>query len=387
MLPESHICQRRQTSFAGAEFYENTAFGSIVSYYRLQHHSIYLLMGTLYQLTTSNQASDDGATKPAIDLDQICAPVREDLISVDRHIEEQLASDVALIRQMGAYLVAAGGKRLRPLTLLLATKSLNYRGTDHIALAAVIELIHTATLMHDDVIDNSELRRGKRTGNAVWGNPASVLIGDFLYSRSFEMMVTINRMRVMEIMASTTNAIAEGEVMQLLQVNSPDVDESEYLKMIERKTGCLFRSATQLAANMTGADLATEKSLTAFGMNLGVAFQISDDLLDYMPPSQSLGKNPGNDLAEGKCTLPLIHALKNGDRKERELIESAIKNREFDIFHKISEIITSVGSVTYSARRANEFAVAAKSSLDMLPDSIYLNSLHNLADFSVSRIY
>jgi octaprenyl-diphosphate synthase len=338
-------------------------------------------MSTLYALPRQNEL----APKNCIDLDHIANPVAEDLISVDRHIDDQLASDVALIHQMGAYLVAAGGKRLRPITLLLAAKALRYRGTDHIALAAVIELIHTATLMHDDVVDNSELRRGQQTGNAVWGNAASVLVGDFMYSRAFEMMVTVNRMRVMEIMASTTNAIAEGEVMQLLHLNSPDIGETKYLEMIGRKTAQLFQSATQLAAVLAGADATTENALTAFGLNLGIAFQISDDLLDYGPPSPSLGKNPGDDLAEGKCTLPLIHALRNGNSEEKRLLRSAIQNGDRENIQAIQEIIESTGSVAYTSRRAREYAVAAKLQLNKLPESIYLASLRDLAEFSVSR--
>ena len=340
-------------------------------------------MSTLFALPRQKER----APRKSIGLDRIADPVSEDLVSVDRHIDEQLASDVTLIRQMGAYLVAAGGKRLRPITLLLAAKALRYRGADHIALAAVIELIHTATLMHDDVVDHSELRRGQRTGNAVWGNAASVLVGDFMYSRSFEMMVTVNRMRVMKIMASTTNAIAEGEVMQLLHLNSPDIGEAEYLAMIERKTARLFQSATQLAAVLAGADATTEKALTAFGLNLGVAFQISDDLLDYGPPSLALGKNPGDDLAEGKCTLPLIYALRNGNSEEMELLRSAIENGDRENIQAIQEIIESTGSAAYTSRRAREYAATAKSQLNKLPESIYLASLRNLADFSVLRMH
>lgn len=340
-------------------------------------------MSTLYALPRQKEL----APAKRIGLNQIAEPVSEDLVSVDRHIDEQLSSDVALIPQMGAYLVAAGGKRLRPITLLLAAKALNYRGTDHIALAAIIELIHTATLMHDDVVDHSELRRGQQTANAVWGNAASVLVGDFMYSRSFEMMVTINRMRVMEIMASTTNAIAEGEVMQLLHLNSPDIREVEYLEMIERKTARLFQSATQLAAVLAGADSVTENALTAFGLNLGIAFQISDDLLDYGPPSLALGKNLGDDLAEGKCTLPLIHALNNGNNEGKKLLRSAIENGDREKIQAVQGVIESTGSVAYTSHRAREFAQAAKSQLNKLPESIYLASLRSLADFSVSRIH
>jgi octaprenyl-diphosphate synthase len=340
-------------------------------------------MSTLYAFPRQKEL----APEKDIRLNQISEPVSEDLVSVDRHINSQIASDVGLIREMGAYLIMAGGKRLRPITLLLATKVLNYRGTDHITLAAVIELIHTATLMHDDVVDNSGLRRGRRTGNAVWGNAASILVGDFIYSRCFEMMVTVNRMRVMEIMASTTNAIAEGEVMQLLHLNSPDIGENEYFGMIERKTARLFRSSTKLAAVLAGVDESTEGALAAYGLNLGIAFQISDDLLDYGPASPNLGKNPGDDLAEGKCTLPLIHALKNGTKKDKRLLRSAIENGDRGKIQEIREIIKSTGSIEYTSRRAREYAAAAKSQLNKLPESIFLSSLRNLADFSVSRLH
>ena len=340
-------------------------------------------MSTLYAIPNKKESG----SKQDLSLAQIAAPISEDLVSVDRHISEQLASNVALIRKMGVYLLAAGGKKLRPMTLLLATKALNYRGTDHITLAAVIELIHTATLIHDDVVDNSELRRGQKTGNEVWGNAASVLVGDFIYSRSFEMMVTVNRMRVMEIMASTTNAIAEGEVMQLLQINSPDINETDYLATIERKTARLFQSATQLAAVLATEDIASEKALMAYGLNLGIAFQISDDLLDYSRQPEIIGKNPGDDLADGKCTLPLIHALKTVPVRERNLIKNAIENGDRTKFDSIREIIESAGSIAYAETRASDFAEDAKRQLEILPDSLFVTTLCQLADFSASRIH
>jgi len=340
-------------------------------------------MSTLYAITPRKEITP----KPDIGLHQIIAPISEDLVSVDRHIGEQLVSDVELIRQMTAYLLGAGGKRLRPTTLLLATKALNYRGTGHITLAAVIELIHTATLIHDDVVDKSVLRRGQKTANEIWGNSASILVGDFIYSRSFEMMVTVNRPQVMEIMASTTNAIAEGEVMQLLHSHSPDVDETDYIATIERKTARLFQSAAHLAAVLAGADAPSEKALMAFGLNLGISFQISDDLLDYSASSQTIGKNPGDDLADGKCTLPLIHALQHGTRIEKKLIRSAIETGDRTKLGAIQKIIQSTRSISYASKRASEFAMAAKSHLNILPESVFVTALCNLANFSASRIY
>ena len=322
-----------------------------------------------------------------VSLSEITSPVSEDLISVERHIVEQLSSDVKIIKTMGEYLISAGGKKLRPITLLLATKALNYRGTDHITLAAVIELIHTATLIHDDVVDKSQLRRGKETINEVWGNAASVLVGDFVYSRSFAMMVTVNRLRVMEIMASTTNAIAEGEVMQLYHANLPQIDEQAYLATIQRNTARLFQAATQLAAILAGADAASEAALIAFGFNIGLAFQISDDLLDYSQKPTTIGKNPGDDLADGKCTLPLIHALKNASNSSKKLIRTAIENGDRTKFNDILEIIESTGSVKYASKRSIEFAETAKSHLGILPDSIFRKALLELADFSARRIY
>ena len=325
--------------------------------------------------------------KKPVSLVEITNPVSEDLISVERHIVEQLSSDVKIIQKMRAYLVSAGGKKLRPITLLLATKALNYRGTDHITLAAVIELIHTATLIHDDVVDKSQLRRGKETINEVWGNAVSVLVGDFIYSRSFEMMVTVNRLRVMEVMASTTNAIAEGEVMQLNYTNSSEIDEQAYLATVERKTARLFQAATRLAAILAAADAASEAALMAYGFNIGLAFQISDDLLDYSQKPTIIGKNPGDDLADGKCTLPLIHALKHASTPAKKLIKIAIENGDRTKFNDILEIIKSTGSIEYASKRSTDFAATAKTNLELLPDSAFREALFKLADFSARRIY
>ncbi|RTZ64060.1 MAG: octaprenyl diphosphate synthase, partial [Gammaproteobacteria bacterium] len=229
--------------------------------------------------------------------------VSDDLSAINRHIENQIESDVPLIREIGRYIVDAGGKRLRPITLLLAARSLGYQGTAHIDLGAVIEFIHTATLLHDDVVDKSDLRRGRKTTNAVWGNPASVLVGDFLYSRAFEMMVAVDRMSVMRIMAATTNRISEGEVLQLLNANSPNVSEADYLETITRKTAKLFESAAQIGALLANAAPATESALAEFGLNIGISFQIVDDALDYRSETENIGKNTGDDLADGKVTL------------------------------------------------------------------------------------
>ncbi len=330
---------------------------------------------------------DDLQPKSGITVEEIADSVSEDLVSVDRHIEEQLVSDVPVIREMGSYLVSAGGKRIRPITLLLVTKALNYRGTDNISLAAVLELIHTATLLHDDVVDRSDMRRGKQTANAVWGNAASILVGDFIYSRAFEMMVTVNRMQVMDIMASTTNAIAEGEVMQLSNLYSHNISEIEYLGTIERKTARLFETAARLGAVLAGSDSATERALANYGLNLGIAFQISDDLLDYGPPSLELGKNPGDDLAEGKCTLPIIHALKHASSSQKVVLQSAIANGDRTMISEIQQIIESVGSVVYASKRAKEYCSIAKAQLSKLPESTYVKSLRHLADFSISRLH
>ena len=320
-------------------------------------------------------------------LEQATALVADDLAAVNRHINNQLASDVSLIRQMGAYIIAAGGKRLRPLTLILSAHALSYQGTAHIDLAAVIEFIHTATLLHDDVVDESDLRRGRPTANAVWDNSATVLVGDFLYSRAFEMMVAVDRMRVMEIMAGTTNAIAEGEVMQLLNTHNPETTEEQYLETITRKTARLFESATRLGAVLAGAGPATEDALADFGLHLGVAFQIIDDALDYRADAKQMGKNAGDDLAEGKVTLPLIHALQHCDDSQGQLLRNAIEDGTREHFGRIHSIIETLDSLAYTSRRAQDYADTARQALEVLPPSNYRTALASLADFSVSRTF
>ena len=308
-----------------------------------------------------------------------------DMAEVDNLIRTRLASDVVLINQIAEHIVAAGGKRLRPMLHLIAARAGGYAGRDHLQLAAVIEFIHTATLLHDDVVDESDLRRGRKTANALWGNAASVLVGDFLYSRSFQLMVELDRMTVMRILADTTNAIAEGEVLQLLHVHNPDTDEAAYLRVIERKTAVLFAAATQLGAVLSDADTTTERALTDYGLNLGYAFQIADDVLDYTADAEALGKNLGDDLAEGKATLPLIHAMQHGDAETRANIRRAIEHGDVAALPDIVAAIRACGSLAYSQRRAREYADAALAAIAALPDNPHVAALRTLASYAVDR--
>ena len=319
------------------------------------------------------------------DLPAIQALARDDMAAVDALIRNRLASDVVLINQVAEYIVGAGGKRLRPMLLLLAAGALGHRGPDGHQLAAVVEFIHTATLLHDDVVDESDLRRGRRTANAVWGNAASVLVGDFLYSRSFQLMVELDRIEVMRILADTTNQIAEGEVLQLLHVRNPDTDEAAYLRVIERKTAVLFAAATRLGALLAGADDATCNALHDYGLNLGYAFQIADDVLDYASDAQTLGKNLGDDLAEGKATLPLIHAMAHADDTVRNRLRSAIEHGDTDALPDVVAAIQSSGGLDYSRSRADEYAQAARAALAGLEDQAYVAALRGLADYAVRR--
>ena len=326
----------------------------------------------------------------ALDLPAIQALAAADMAAVDALIRRRLASDVVLINQVAEYIVGAGGKRLRPMLLLLAAAALGKRdgdgvGADAHQLAAVIEFIHTSTLLHDDVVDESDLRRGRSTANAVWGNAASVLVGDFLYSRSFQMMVELDRMEVMRILADTTNRIAEGEVLQLLHVRNPDTDEAAYLGVIERKTAVLFAAATRLGALLAGADAATCDALHDYGLNLGYAFQIADDMLDYASDAGTLGKNLGDDLAEGKATLPLIHAIDHADAATRAILRAAIEHGDAGALPAVQAAIASSDSLGYSRKRAGDYATAAERALDGLPDNEYLAALRGLARYTVSR--
>ena len=319
------------------------------------------------------------------DLATIQSLAREDMAAVDALIRRRLASDVVLINQVAEYIVGAGGTRLRPMLLLLAAGALGHRGPDAHQLAAVVEFIHTATLLHDDVVDESDLRRGRKTANAVWGNAASVLVGDFLYSRSFQLMVELERMAVMQILADTTNRIAEGEVLQLLHVRNPDTDEPAYLRVIERKTAVLFAAATRLGALLSGADEKTCDALHDYGLNLGYAFQIADDVLDYASDAQTLGKNLGDDLAEGKATLPLIHAIRHSDAAIADRLRTIVQKGAPGPLRDVTAALPATGGLDYSRRRAGEYAQAAEHALDGLDDNDYVAALRGLARYAVSR--
>jgi len=328
---------------------------------------------------------DTASQSQALDLPAIQALARTDMAAVDALIRRRLASDVVLINQVAEYIIGAGGKRLRPMLLLLAAGSLGHGGPDAHQLAAVIEFIHTATLLHDDVVDESDLRRGRRTANAVWGNAASVLVGDFLYSRSFQLMVELDRVEVMRILADTTNLIAEGEVLQLLHVRNPDTDEAAYLRVIERKTAVLFAAATRLGALLAGADDAVQQRLHDYGLNLGYAFQIADDVLDYTSDAGTLGKNLGDDLAEGKATLPLIHAIGHSDAQVRDALRAAIEHGDTSALPQVLAAIHATGGLEYSRERARGYADLAERALDGLDDNEYLAALRGLARYAVNR--
>ncbi|MEI2456180.1 polyprenyl synthetase family protein [Lysobacter firmicutimachus] len=324
-------------------------------------------------------------TLSAADLASIQSLARDDMGAVDALIRRRLASDVVLINQVAEYIVGAGGKRLRPMLLLLAAGALNHRGPDAHQLAAVVEFIHTATLLHDDVVDESDLRRGRKTANAVWGNAASVLVGDFLYSRSFQLMVELDRLEVMKILADTTNQIAEGEVLQLLHVRNPDTDEAAYLRVIERKTAVLFAAATRLGAVLAGAPPQIQQRMHDYGLALGYAFQIADDVLDYASDAQTLGKNLGDDLAEGKATLPLIHAIAHSDDATRARLRAAVEHGDTDAMPDVLAAIHATGGLDYSRRRACDYADAAEAALDAIEDNDYTAALRGLARYAVSR--
>lgn len=319
-------------------------------------------------------------------LDEIKLLSQDDMAAVNQHIFSQLSSDVALINQLGIYIVNSGGKRLRPLLAVLAARALGYQGQQHVTLATIIEFIHTATLLHDDVVDESMLRRGKETANAVFGNQASVLVGDFLYTRSFQLMVSLGRMRVMEILADATNIIAEGEVLQLMNVNDPDTTEESYMQVIYCKTAKLFEAATQLAAVLSEQDETVISAMQAYGMHLGTAFQLIDDVLDYQADVDELGKNVGDDLAEGKPTLPLIHALKHGNLQQQALIREAII--EANGLSRLDEIMSALEQTQafeYTRNIAEQEAQKARDAISFLADSPYKAALLALADMAVDR--
>jgi octaprenyl-diphosphate synthase len=310
-----------------------------------------------------------------------------DMQAVDNLIRRRLESDVVLIRNIAEYIIAAGGKRLRPALVLLAAGATGYRGEYHIELAAVVEFIHTATLLHDDVVDESELRRGRRTANAEFGNAASVLVGDFLYSRAFQMMVGARSIRVMEVLADATNTIAEGEVLQLMNTHNFGVNESAYLDVIRRKTAKLFEAAAQLGAILGAANVGIEQGLARYGMHLGTAFQLIDDVLDYSGDAAQTGKNLGDDLNEGKPTLPLIHVMQHGSPQQAELVRAAIEHGGRDEFQPVIAAIRATGALEYARRMAEDEVREARAAIAELTNSKYKDSLLELTTFAVERDY
>jgi octaprenyl-diphosphate synthase len=318
-------------------------------------------------------------------LEAIRAPIAEDLDQVDEVIRRRLDSEVLLIRTIADYIIASGGKRLRPALVLLAANAFGAQGPARHELAAVIEFIHTATLLHDDVVDESSLRRGRKTANAEFGNAASVLVGDFLYSRAFQMIVDVGSLRIMRVLADATNVIAEGEVLQLLNVHDADTDERNYLRVIRYKTAKLFQAATQVGAILGGARPEEESALAAYGMHLGTAFQLIDDVLDYSGDLQATGKNLGDDLAEGKPTLPLIHVMKAGTAAEQDLVRRAIEHGGKADLDGVVAAIHRVGALDYARQSARAEAAVAIERLALLPDSACRDSLLQLAHFSVDR--
>jgi len=311
----------------------------------------------------------------------------EPMRRVDETIRDRLRSDVVLINQLGSYIVGGGGKRLRPRLVLMAAGAAGYTGNAHVIVAAIVEFVHTATLLHDDVVDHSSMRRGQETANTVWGNEAAVLVGDFLYSRAFEMMVEVGSMRVMEILARTTNTIAEGEVMQLLYVHDPDTTEQRYLEVIRNKTAKLFEAAAQLGGVLAGVDPAQEQALAKYGLHLGQAFQLIDDVLDYSATAEDMGKNVGDDLAEGKPTLPLILAMQRAKSTDAALIREAIEQGGAEQLERIVEIVRDTGSLNVVSEQARAEADSARAALKALPANDYVSALAELAEFAVQRGY
>ena len=322
-------------------------------------------------------------------LEEIRALVTDDLRRVDQTIVDRLASDVVLVNQVSQYIVGGGGKRLRPLSVVLAARACGHRGDKHVPAAAIIEFIHTATLLHDDVVDSSDKRRGRDTANHVFGNQASVLVGDYLYSRSFQMMVELGDMRIQEVMANATNTIAAGEVLQLMNAHDPDTTEKSYLEVIYRKTARLFEAGAQMAAILSGSPQAVQEAMVAYGRHLGMAFQLVDDALDYTADADELGKNLGDDLAEGKPTLPVIYALAHAPADAKARLRGAIENggSGTENLEDVTRLIRDSGGLEYTSRMANEHRDAALAALEALPVSRYRDALAALAEFSVARSY
>ena len=317
-------------------------------------------------------------------LSDIQALIQDDIQAVDQLILKRLASDVVLINQIGHYIINSGGKRLRPLLVLLSARACGYQGSEHCLMAAVIEFIHTSTLLHDDVVDESNTRRGNKTANEVWGNAASVLVGDFLYSRSFEMMVEPGNIRIMQVMSEATNVIAEGEVLQLLNCHDADTTKERYMEVIHRKTAKLFEAATQMGPILANKP-ELEAAFIAYGRHLGAAFQLIDDVLDYTANEDELGKSVGDDLAEGKPTLPLIYCLENGSKHEKATIRRAIESEGITLLNEVTQIIKHSGAIEYTKHIAQKEANLAKTALTPLADSPIKTALCALADLAVNR--
>ncbi|TFW09480.1 octaprenyl diphosphate synthase [Oxalobacteraceae bacterium OM1] len=324
------------------------------------------------------------APQPASQTSMI-QPIAADMNAVNTVIRQQLHSDVPLVNQIAEYIISAGGKRIRPVLVLLVANAYGYRGTDHHTLAAVVEFIHTATLLHDDVVDESSMRRGRKTANALFGNAASVLVGDFVYSRAFQMMVGVRNMRVMEILADATNVIAEGEVLQLLNMHDPDVTEERYLQVIRSKTAKLFEAAAQLGALIASAGEAEIEAAAEYGRSLGTAFQLIDDVLDYSGNAGDIGKNVGDDLREGKPTLPLIYLMQKGTDEQRALVRNCIEQGSTDHFDEILAAITRSGALDYTKREAEKAAQRAADAMSLLAPSTFKDSLLQLCAFAVDR--
>ena len=326
--------------------------------------------------------------RPSLDSEpsiSAAALIAADMREVDAVIQRRLASDVVMINQIANYIISAGGKRIRPMLVLLFTSALGFAGRERFELAATVEFIHTATLLHDDVVDESALRRGRQTANALFGNAASVLVGDFVYSRAFQMMVSVNSLRVLEVLADATNVIAEGEVLQLMNMHDPDLSVADYLRVIRFKTAKLFEASARLGAVLAKADTDVEESCAAYGRSLGTAFQLIDDLLDYEGATEQLGKNVGDDLREGKPTLPLLLAMERGTPAERELIRHAIEHGEIDRLPEIVEIVRHTGAIDATRSAARAEADKARQSLAVLPPSVFREALLDLATQSVNR--
>lgn len=323
----------------------------------------------------------------AVTLEKLYALIEPDMKAVDAVIRQRLHSEVVLVRQVAEYIIQSGGKRLRPALVLLAAGAMGYRGTHHHEMAAVVEFIHTATLLHDDVVDESALRRGRNTANAMFGNAASVLVGDFLYSRAFQMMVAVDNMRVMRVLSDATNVIAEGEVLQLMNCHDADVDEARYLQVIRYKTAKLFEAAAQLGAILGGGSEEIERGLADYGMHLGTAFQIIDDVLDYSGAEAETGKHLGDDLAEGKPTLPLIYVMQHGTAEQAALVRNAIEQGGRDDFAAVLAVVRGSGALDHARRVAESEALLAANAISALPASQYKDSLLQLRAFAVSRSF